>query len=136
MKKAVHKPAKKESEGAFSDAKLKPGKKDSTMLAALPYVFGMVVGLLIYLLAKDDKFARYHALQAIMFDIAVIPIFMVEIVLYVVLMITIIGAFIMWGVIFLTAMALLVFRLYMAYSAYQGKAIMLPYLGKMALEKV
>ena len=120
----------------MDEAKLKPGKKDSTILAALPYIFGMVVGLLIYLLAKDDKFARYHALQSILFDICAIPIFMAEIIIYVVLMITIIGAIVMWGVIILTSLTLLVFRLYMAYNAYQGKSLMIPRIGEIALEKV
>jgi len=120
----------------MDEAKLKPGKKDSTILAALPYIFGMVVALLIYLLSKDDKFAKYHALQSLMFDICVIPVFIAEFILYFVLFITIIGAFAMWGVIILTSLTLLVFRLYMAYNAYQGKSLMIPRIGEIALEKV
>ena len=37
---------------------------------ALAYVLGFVSGIIIYLISKD-KFARFHALQSIMFSLAV-----------------------------------------------------------------
>jgi len=120
----------------MEDAKIKPGKKDSVILAALPYILGWVVALIVYLVAKEDRYARYHALQSIMFDVCMMAVFMVEFVVYVLLFITIIGAFLMWGVIFLTVIAAFFVRLYMAYRAYKGGAFMLPGIGKMALEHI
>jgi len=120
----------------MEEAGIKPPKKDSTILAALPYILSVMVGVIIYLIAKDDKFSRFHALQSIMFDIALMPIFFLEFIIYVILMITIIGAFVMWFVILFTALAAFLFRLYMAYSAFQGESPMIPVIGKMALERI
>lgn len=44
---------------------------NSKVLAAVAYVLTWVTGLIIYLVAnKNDKYARYHAMQSIVFGIA------------------------------------------------------------------
>lgn len=38
---------------------------DQNIAAGLSYLFGWVTGLIIYLLEKDNKFVKFHALQSI-----------------------------------------------------------------------
>ena len=124
----------------MESAGIKPGKKDSNVLGALCYFsallsyLGLVVPLLIYLTQKDDKFARYHALQAIFFYAAVSVVFMVELVFALLLFITIIGYIAMIFVMIATGFLIFLFNLYMAYNAYQGESLMLPYLGEKVKE--
>ncbi|EMA46966.1 DUF4870 domain-containing protein [Halococcus saccharolyticus] len=40
---------------------------DSNTAGALSYLFGMVSGLIFYLIEKDDPFVRWHAAQSIAF---------------------------------------------------------------------
>lgn len=120
----------------MEDAGIKPPKKDSNIIAALPYIFGILVALLVYLLAKDDKFARYHALQSLLLDIVIIPVFFIEYILAFVLLITVIGYLVMWFVILGTIICVFLFRLYMAYNAFQGRSLMIPYLGKAVLNYI
>ena len=120
----------------MDDAKIAPKSKDSTILAALPYVLGTLVAVLVFLLAKDDKFARYHALQAILFQFALVPVWLCVMVIYMASFITFIGPFFLFPLIFLGAICVMVFNFFMAYKAFQGESLMLPKLGEIALEHI
>jgi len=120
----------------MDDAGIQPKNKDSTILGALPYVLGTLVAVLVFLLAKDDKFARYHALQALLFQFALIPIWLVVMFVYVISMITFIGPFILFPFIMLGALCVMAFNVYLAYKAFQGESLMLPKLGELVVERI
>ena len=126
----------------MEDAGLQPKQKDSAILAALPYILGWIVGLLIYLIAKEDKYARYHALQAILFGIclslATAVIILLGFVIYIPVFVVTFGLSncIVIPLFFLLVFCLLAVNLYFAYLAYKGKAFMLPFIGKIALDHI
>ena len=120
----------------MEDAKIAPKSKDSTILGALPYVLGTLVAVLVFLLAKDDKFARFHALQALLFQFALIPVWLCVMVIYFISFFTFIGPFLMFPFIFLGAICVMLFNFYMAYKAFQGESLMLPGLGNVVLDHI
>lgn len=48
---------------------------DPNVAAALSYALLWVTGLIFYLVEKDNRFVRFHALQSIFFSIAVLVLF-------------------------------------------------------------
>ena len=42
---------------------------DANLAAALSYVLGVITGLIFFLLEKQSRFVRFHALQAILFSV-------------------------------------------------------------------
>src|SRR3954447_25021680 len=71
-----------------------PTSKSSTGLeenvaALLSYVFGWVSGLIFFLIEKDSRLVRFHAMQSLLFNVLVgIIFFVLWIVLFVFFMIT------------------------------------------------
>jgi len=126
----------------MEDAKIEPKKKDSTVLAAIAYVLNIIVAVLIYLIAKEDKYARFHALQAILFSLVISAVAMVLAILgfivYVPVFIVTFGLsnLVLIPAVFLVILALLAVNLYLAYMAYQGRAFMLPFVGKIAKDHI
>lgn len=126
----------------MEDAGIKPEAKDSAILAALPYVLGWLVALLIYLIAKEDRYARYHALQSLLFGLALTLVLTVVgtvgFILYLPVFFLTFGLanFVLMPVMMLVMLCLFLSGFYFAYLAYQGRAFMLPYVGKMTLEHV
>lgn len=45
---------------------------DPKLAGLLSYLFGWISGLIIFLIEKDDKTVRFHALQSIFFNVALI----------------------------------------------------------------
>lgn len=110
---------------------LKPLKKDSNLLAALAYVLGLIVALLIYLIEKEDKWVRFHAMQAIVFHVAYMVAFgAVFIVLWLFALVTMgFGAICMFAI-FPVALLVFVANIWFAYRAYQGEYFELPVIGE------
>ncbi len=73
-------------------------KKDDKLIAILSYVIWLV-GLIVFLVEKDDKFKRYHALQATVLGI-----------IGLLLSITFIGPLLVW-----------LYSLYLGYKVYKGE---------------
>jgi len=99
--------------------KKKAAKKSSTGLkeneaGALAYVLGWVTGLIFFLIEKKSEKVKFHALQAIMFSVA----------LMVIGWIPVIGWFI--------SIAGLVIGIFLIVKAYQGKKYKLPVIGDFA----
>ncbi|ODS40974.1 hypothetical protein BEH94_10800 [Candidatus Altiarchaeales archaeon WOR_SM1_SCG] len=145
---------------------IKPEKNDSRMLGALAYAGAIIIGvfapLLIYLLAKDDKFARFHGLQMLLTEIILLTVcmvvFMVGWIAWMLMFFMFpIGASTMPGdgavfgllffvifiifflimIIFMLAGFLwLLLKIYLAYLAYQGKAFRLPFVTKFVLKNI
>jgi uncharacterized membrane protein len=57
--------------GAPESEKTSTGLEQNTA-ALLSYLFTWVTGLIFYLLEKDNKYVRFHAMQSIFFGIAMV----------------------------------------------------------------
>ncbi len=96
---------------------------NSKVLAAVAYILTWLTGLIIYLVAdKNDKYARYHAVQAIVFGVAVMVIG------FVLGFIPIIGWILSPIYWLLVLIAIIVF----AVKAYKGEKFKLPIAGDIA----
>ena len=123
-----------EKKPAEKHVEKKGGKeKDSTLLAALGYPIG-IIAIIMYLTRKDDKFLRFHSLQAILFWVAWVVIWVGFSVISVVLTIATGGIFgICSGLLSLVLIvAMFVGCLYPAWKAYKDEEYELPIIGEMA----
>ena len=50
---------------------------DDNIAALLTYIFGWVSGLIFFLIEKDSKLVRFHAMQAILFNVLVIVVLII-----------------------------------------------------------
>jgi uncharacterized membrane protein len=114
---------------------------DSKVIAAIAYFFGILIALVVYLIKKEDRYVRFHAMQAILFDIAIM-------VLSIPLTIAIfVGFFIaaasqsgivlivFWAAIMGFALLSMLLRLVFAFKAFTGSRFKLPIIGAHA-EKI
>lgn len=130
------KKAKDEAKAPEKAEKAAPSKNpedDSNLMGAISYVVNLFVlpwSLALYVMKKEDKFVRFHALQAAALWIAAVAVSTV--ISGVVLVISIVTSgiggfgFLCMPVIGLAFLAL---DLYPAYMAYQGQKYKLPVLG-------
>lgn len=116
---------------------LTPMKKDSPILAALPYILGLIVGLLIYLIEKEDRWVRFHALQAILLTLAYSAIGLaLGIVLLAFALATMgIGVFCVFAI-YPLAFATILVNIWLAYRAYKGEYFELPVIGEFAARHI
>lgn len=125
-----------------------PGKSstglDENIAALLAYIFGWVSGLVFFLIEKDSKLVRFHAMQSIMFNVLILVLSVVLwIVTFVLVLIMAALPDIMGTLIgFLTSIIWLVFSVALLIGwilclvrAYQGQFFKLPIIGNMA-EKI
>jgi uncharacterized membrane protein len=125
-----------------------PGKSstglDENIAALLAYVFGWVSGLIFFLIEKDSKLVRFHAMQSILFNVLVVIVCIVGWIVTIVFVLiasqlpgilgTLAGLVVslVWLVVVIGLLATLVLCLV---RAYQGKFFKLPFIGDMA-EKI
>lgn len=115
---------------------------DGKAFGAIAYIFGILIALLIYLLKKDDKFTRFHALQAIFVDLVIM---LVSIPLGILLFAGFFvfgfasggagffaGFWIIWLAFMAFAGLLFILRLFFAYKAFSGSRFRLPIIGAQA----
>jgi uncharacterized membrane protein len=117
---------------------------DENIAALLAYVFGWVSGLVFYLIEKDSKLVRFHAMQSILFCVVVavfgIALWIVSFLFLLVaamlpdVMGTLFGllATLLWLVF---SIAILIGWILCVVRAYQGQFFKLPLIGNMA-EKI
>jgi len=104
------------------------GKTSSGMqpnfAALLSYVFGIISGLLFFLLEKENKFVRFHAMQSVCLFLGVI-------VVNIVLAVSVIGLVLLplWYLI------VLILWIICMVSAFQGKWFKIPVIGKIAAKQ-
>jgi uncharacterized membrane protein len=109
---------------------LSPSKNDSKILAAISYLFGTIVSLIIYLLAKEDKWLRFHALQALVFDIAFVAVYMVIVVLAFATTFATMGVGLICVLpLFLVIPAYMLAKLWWAYRSFKGEHFETPYIS-------
>jgi len=122
---------------------------EPNIAAALSYIW--IVGVIFYLLEKENRFIRFHAMQSILFGIANTVLMMVLVVVAMILTFISIGTsaaiggaigslvgllvWLIWMLFWLIAMALFVGLIFAAVKAYQGQMFKLPIIGNMA-EKI
>jgi uncharacterized membrane protein len=117
---------------------------DENIAAVLSYVFGWVSGLVFFLMEKDSKLVRFHAMQSILFCVVVavlgIALWVVTFLFLLVgamlpdimgSLLALLGTFI-WVVF---SVALVIAWILCLVRAYQGQFFKLPVIGNMA-EKV
>lgn len=86
--------------------------------AALTYVLGWLSGVVFFLLEKDDKFIRFHAMQSIVVFGGLTILSFIPILGWMLSPLIMIGGFILWLVLIL--------------KAYKGEKYVLPVVGEFA----
>ncbi len=109
----------KEAQAAFAPADIEKYK----VMGILPYIFPILFFLPI-VMDKNSAYCKFHANQQLTWFIVT---FIVQLISIILAFIPVLGA-ILTGLISLCVLAITVF---LAYSAYQNKAVRLPVVGKM-----
>ncbi len=104
----------------------KPYNLEPNVEAALAYVLGALSGIIVFLLEKNNKFVRFHAVQSIVTNLAF---FIVGIVAG---FVPIIG----WIIAALLPLGSILLFLFLAFQAYNKKEFEVPVLGKIAKDFV
>lgn len=114
---------------------------DENIAALLSYVFGWVSGLVFFLIEKDSKLVRFHAMQSILFNVCVLVLCIVLwIITFVLILIasqlasfigTLVGLLVTLFWLILSALILVALILCLI-RAYQGKFFKLPFIGDLA----
>jgi uncharacterized membrane protein len=130
------------------------GGMDPKIAAAISYIW--IVGVIFFILEKENKFVRFHALQSILFGIANTVIIMVlAIVAFILTLVFSVGAaaaasgggdaiasvvglliWLIWMIVWLIGLAMFVGLIFAAVKAYQGQTFKLPIIGNMAEKMV
>jgi len=117
---------------------------DENIAALLAYIFGWLSGLVFFLIEKDSKLVRFHAMQSILFSIAMVvlgvALWVIAFLFYVFaamlsdIFVSLTGllALLIWMIF---AVALLIGWILCLVRAYQGQFFKLPVIGNMA-EKI
>lgn len=122
---------------------------DANLGAALGYPIGLIA-LIVFIMEKDNRFARFHALQSLLYHVAFVIVFIIAAILFTILgfLAAAIGSSssaggaiggllgilitLLWLGLLLLYFAILLFA---AFKAYGGKWFKLPIVGNMA-EKI
>jgi uncharacterized membrane protein len=116
---------------------------DANLAAALGYIIG-VLGLINFIIEKENKFVKFHGIQSVLYSVGIGAVFIVIWIVLIILGIVLsaisdILGVIMWiinSVLFLGFfVAILGGLIYAAYKAYQGQMFKLPIVGNIA-EKI
>jgi uncharacterized membrane protein len=112
---------------------------DANLGAALGYPVG-VLAIVIFIMEKENRFARFHALQSILYHVGAVVVFMVLGILLGVLAAVLsmidnsLGAIVgilLWFVIMIGVLIYFVFNLFLGYKAYTGASMHVPIIGGM-----
>jgi uncharacterized membrane protein len=101
---------------------------DPNVAGLLCYLFGWVSGLIFFLVEKEDKFVRFHAMQSMVVSFGVIVIYFVFFIL----------AFIpyVWFIVLplqiIVGIAVFILWIILMVKAYQGQKFKLPWAGNFA----
>ncbi|HZX19613.1 MAG TPA: DUF4870 domain-containing protein [archaeon] len=96
---------------------------------ALCYLLGFITGILFLLIEKDNKFVKFHAMQAILFSVAF---FVASVILSMFWVIPFLGWLIAGIGSTLLGIAGLLLWLFLMWKAYQGEKFKLPVIGDIA----
>jgi uncharacterized membrane protein len=102
---------------------------DENIEAALSYFLGFLTGILFFVMEKESKFVKFHAMQSIAVFIAL---FVINMVLGIILGMTIVGLMLL-PLIYLLEIILWIVLMY---KAYKGEKFKLPVVGDFAEKQV
>src|ERR1043166_2851217 len=106
---------------------------DANVAALITYVLTWVTGLVFFLIEKESRYVRFHAMQAILLGAAMFIITIVlNIVGFVMVRISLVLGLFMTLVWLVVGLAFLAVWIYSMIKAYQGQEFRLPVIGDMA----
>jgi uncharacterized membrane protein len=139
-------PPGQQAPGTPSSSSSPLGGMDPKIAAAISYIW--VVGVIFFILEKENKFIRFHALQSIIFGIAnsIIMILLMIVAFVLTLMFGIGGAMVggpmenmvgllvglIWLLFWLIGLLMFAGLIFAAVKAYQGEKFKLPIIGNIA----
>jgi uncharacterized membrane protein len=108
------------------------GGLDANLTATLGYPIG-IIAIIEMIIEKQNRFARFHAIQSVLLHVAMIVIYIALVFLVVIMSMmsstlgTLVGLLIsLFGLVYLAAL------IFCAYKAYQGEWFKLPVIGDMS----
>ena len=133
----VEKKEKSETPAAEPSAPKRSGSdKDSNLLAAIAYLLGFFA-IIIYFVKKDNRFLRFHSLQATAYSVAWMVVFIgLMIVSAIVSAVTMGIGSICFLFVPLLGLVAFVGLIYAAYKAFEGEMWEMPLIGPMARKYV
>ena len=117
---------------------------DENIAALLTYIFGWVSGLIFFLIEKDSKLVRFHAMQSILLNVGIaVVVFALWILTFVLVLVLAQVSDALGGLVGLLAtllwlvfiVGLFILFILCLVRAYQGKFFKLPFIGNLA-EKI
>lgn len=122
--------------GTAESEKTSTGLEQNTA-ALLSYLFTWVTGLIFYLIEKNNKYVRFHAIQSILFGIAMIIVGVVLVILTTLLRyIPFIGGMTSMLFSFAYWVGSVIILILLMVKAYQGERYKLPFIGDIAERNV
>jgi uncharacterized membrane protein len=113
---------------------------DGNIAAALSYLFGLISGIIFFVIENESRFVKFHALQSMMVSVAVMVVYIgYSIALLIIGRIPVLGGLIalVGGLGFVLLMlAFVVLWVYCMVKAFNGERFKLPYLGELAEQQV
>lgn len=98
----------------------------ANLAALLSYLLGFITGIIFYVIEKDSKFVRFHAMQSIITFLA----------LFVLSMILVFIPVIGWMLMPIVNIAVLILWIILMVKAYQGENFKLPIIGDIAEKQI
>jgi uncharacterized membrane protein len=122
--------------GAAESEKTSTGLEQNTA-ALLCYLFTWVTGLIFYLLEKDNKYVRFHAMQSILFGVAMVVAGVLLVILTTILgYIPFIGGMASMLLSFAYWIGTVIIWILLMVKAFQGERYKLPFIGDIAERNV
>lgn len=125
-------PEQKQKEMGTTSAGLQPN-----LAAALSYLLGVITGIIFFVIEKENKYVRFHAMQSILFGAAwIILVIVLQVLSIALAFVPYVGwifSLLIWVVVGLGGFIL---WLLLMYKAYQGEKFKLPVLGDIAEKNI
>jgi len=115
---------------------------DENVASAATYVLGWVTGIIFFVMEKDNKTVRFHAMQSILTFLPLMILWWIIGSIYTMMVFGagVYGAVGMWGILsiitLLISIVMLLLWLFLMFKAYQGEKFKVPIIGGIAESQV
>jgi uncharacterized membrane protein len=115
---------------------------DENVASAATYVLGWITGIIFFVMEKDNKTVRFHAMQSILTFLPLMILWWIIGSIYSMMVFGagMYGAVGMWGILSLISLLILIVMLllwlFLMYKAYQGEKFKVPIVGEIAESQV